>query len=303
MIVDTPKAFREAISRGVTETARPETARAVFLVSPVGFRLAEESASDNRYMRMGEAVSETAALAEHRRLAAALGETLPVVVLPGDAETPDAVYPNNVFASIPGRLVVGSMRHPTRRREARRSDVRQLFEREYGAEVVEIAPDVIAELTGPLILDRRRNIGFCGLSERCDRRGAEAMHEAFGLDLTFVFDLAPGEYHTNVVMSVLAGRALVVHGASFADPEVPRAIAGLYEPAVVRLDDREKAAFVGNCIALSATDLWMSGGAAAALTPAHRWELDQLGFRIHSVPLDEIEKGGGSLRCCVAEIF
>ena len=29
----------------------------------------------------------------------------------------------------------------------------------------------VAELTGPLIVDRGRNIGFCGLTERCDRSG------------------------------------------------------------------------------------------------------------------------------------
>ncbi|MGE0639263.1 MAG: arginine deiminase-related protein [Thermoanaerobaculia bacterium] len=303
MIVDSPAAARAAFSGREPLPAAAPTARAAFLVSPIGFRLADESASDNHYMDLGVDVSEERALLEHNRLARALGSTLPVLTLPGDPATPDAVFPNNVFATVPGKLIVGSMRHPVRRREAERKDVRELFSALAGYKVVDLPSSVVAELTGPLVIDRARNLGFCGLSERCDRRGAEAMHEAFGLDLTFVFDLAPGEYHTNVVMSVLAGRALVVHAASFADPAVPRAIAGLYEPAVIWLDDREKAAFVGNCIALSATDLWMSGGAAAALTPAHRGELDQLGFRIHSVPLDEIEKGGGSLRCCVAEIF
>ena len=36
------------------------------------------------------------------------------------------------------------------------------------------------------------------------------MHEAFGLRATLMFDLAPGEYHTNVVLAVLAGRAALV---------------------------------------------------------------------------------------------
>ncbi|HEY3521388.1 MAG TPA: arginine deiminase-related protein, partial [Rhodanobacteraceae bacterium] len=42
---------------------------------------------------------------------------------------------------------------------------------------------------------------------------------------------------------------------------------------------------------------------AAALTDAQRAQLSSWGFRIGTVPLDEIEKAGGSLRCCVAEIF
>lgn len=303
MIVDTAAAFRAALARGSFEPERPATARAALLVSPIGFRLAEESATDNRYMQLGESISEERALSEHAHLAAALAATLPTMTLPGSGETPDAVFPNNVYATVPGTLIVGSMRHPKRRIEARRADIRSLFTGLFAYRIEEIPPDSVAELTGPLVIDRARNIGFCGLTERCDRAGAEAMHEAFGLDLTFVFELAAGEYHTNVVMAVLAGRALVVHEASFAEPAVPLVIAELYAPRVIRLLDEEKAAFAGNCLALSEHEVWMSDRASRALTAGHRAELAEWGFAIRSVPLDEIEKAGGSLRCCVAEIF
>ena len=129
------------------------------------------------------------------------------------------------------------------------------------------------------------------------------MAQAFGLRDVLLFDLAPGEYHTNVVMSVLASRALVIHPPSFRDPDVPRAIAELYGEQVVVLTDAEKAAFAGNCIALSETDIWMSAAAANALTPGHRNDLAAWGFAVKSAPLPEIEKAGGSLRCCVAEIY
>jgi hypothetical protein len=39
------------------------------------------------------------------------------------------------------------------------------------------------------------------------------------------------------------------------------------------------------------------------LTDAQRAQLGSSGFRIGAAPLDEIEKAGGSLRCCVGEIF
>jgi hypothetical protein len=47
----------------------------------------------------------------------------------------------------------------------------------------------------------------------------------------------------------------------------------------------------------------MSARAADALAPAHALQLERAGFRIGAVPLAAIEAGGGSLRCCVAEIF
>ena len=303
MIVDSPKAFRDAIAEGRFDISHPTSARAAFLVSPLGFRLAEESATDNRYMHLGTQTSEERALVEHVHLARRLAETLPVFTLPGDCETPDAVFPNNVFATTSRKLILGAMRHEVRRKEARRADIKALFSELFARPIEALPEDCVAELTGPLIVDRGRNIGFCGLTERCDRRGAEAMHAAFGLDLTFVFELDPAEYHTNVVMSVLASRALVIHPPSFVDPEVPQAIAALYGGQVLELSGPEKAAFAGNCIALSERDVWMSAAAAEALTPQHRADLAEWGFDLKSAPLAEIEKAGGSLRCCVAEIF
>lgn len=303
MIVDSPQAFRDAIAGGRFPIAHPTAARAAFLVTPLGFRLAEESATDNRYMDLQTQTSEERALVEHAHLARELANTLPILTLPGDPETPDAVFPNNVFATTKDRLILGAMRHEVRRREAQRQDIQKLFTGLFAKRIEPLPSDCVAELTGPLIVDRGRNIGFCGLTERCDRRGAEAMEKAFGLDLTFVFALDPAEYHTNVVMSVLASRALVIHPPSFRDPEVPRAIAELYGGKVIVLKDSEKAAFAGNCIALSDEDVWMSALAAAALTPQHRADLAAWGFALKSAPLAEIEKAGGSLRCCVAEIY
>jgi hypothetical protein len=311
VIVDSPAAFRAAVQSLPPRPNRPVTARAALLVAPHGFRLAEESGSDNRYMAHGAGAVEERALAEHAALVQGIESTLPAVVFPGDPAAPDAVFPNNVFAtaaglpSAPGRLIVGRMRHAVRRREAARADIRGYFAEQLDYQTVDLSErdDLVAELTGPLVIDHARAIGYCGLTGRCDRAGAEAMHAAFGLELTLVFALRAGEYHTNVVMSVLAGRALVVHEPSFTDPEIPRAIAEVYGERVLRLSDEEVAAFVGNCIALNADQVWMSARAEVALRPSSRRSLESWGFEIRSVPLDEIEKAGGSFRCCVAEIF
>src|SRR3546814_2010341 len=93
-----------------------------------------------------------------------------------------------------------------------------------------------------------RGLGFCGLSERCDEAGARLMHDAFGLRATLLFDLAPGEYHTNVVLAVLSGRAALVCPGGFADQAAVEAIAGLYAPHVAMLSPAEHAAFAGNSI-------------------------------------------------------
>lgn len=282
----------------------PATARAAFLVTPEGFARAEQSAQDNRYMQAQQHFDAEAALRQHRQLHAALATELPVFCFPGRAETPDAVFPNNVFATAPGRLIVGRMRHEVRQREAQRSDIRGFFHNLLGYREIDLSTQPHpCELTGALVIDRARGLGYCGLSERCDQAGAQRMHEAFGLRATLMFDLAAGEYHSNVLLAVLAGRAALICAAGFADPAVPVAIAGLYAPHALMLSDGEQAAFAGNAIALREDSLWMSARAAHALTAASRQQLAAAGFCVREVRLDAIEAGGGSLRCCVAEVF
>lgn len=297
-----------AFARSLATDFGPATARAAFLVSPDGFLRAEQSAQDNRYMADAGAFDTGAALREHHALQRALSRDVPVVCFPGDEATPDAVFPNNVFATArvegEARLIVGRMRHEVRQREARRPDIRGFFRDTLGYAVVDLSSQPHpCELTGALVIDRARGIGFCGLSERCDEVGAARMHDAFGLRATLLFDLAPGEYHTNVLLAVLAGRAALIHPGGVEAPGLTSALEALYPGGVMALTDAEQAAFAGNAIALAAGKVWMSRRAHEALRPATVAGLAAAGFSVHSVSLDAIEAGGGSLRCCVAEVF
>ena len=303
MITRDVEAFA-AFARGCAPDFGAATAKAAFLVAPDGFARADESAADNRYMAGAGAFDAGCAMREHHALQVALSGELPVVCFAGRADTPDALFPNNVFATVPGRLLVGRMRHPVRRREAERADIRGWFRDVLGCEEVDLsAQPHPCELTGALVIDRARGLGFCGLSERCDAAGAALMHEAFGLRATLLFDLAPGEYHTNVVLAVLAGRAVVVCADGFADPAIAAAIAGVHAPHAVALSPQERQAFAGNAIALVPDKVSMSATAAQALQPATRQALAAAGFTVESVELAAIEAAGGSLRCCVAEVF
>ncbi|MFT4196817.1 MAG: arginine deiminase-related protein [Pseudoxanthomonas sp.] len=284
----------------------PATARAVFLVAPDGFARAEESARDNAYMAEASAFDPDAALAEHRALQAALASEVAVTCFAGDPQAPDGLFPNNVFATAAGVAVVGRMRHPVRQREAGRADIRAFLAGMPGYRLVDLSGQPQpCELTGSLVIDRARGLGWCGLSERCTPQGAALVHQALGLRATLLFDLAPGEYHTNVVLAVLAGRAVLFAPAGFAAPEaVLQALQAVYGPAgVMALSAGEHAAFAGNAISLTPAEAWMSARAEAALAPATRAGLAARGLRVRSVALPAIEAAGGSLRCCVGEIF
>jgi hypothetical protein len=304
MIVTDPAEFLAAYSDARFPARAPATARAAFLVSPAATALATESASDNRYMDLAQSFDALRALAEHTELLRRLGEDIPAITFAGETSAPDGMFPNNVFGTAPGRFIVGRMRHAVRQREADRVDIRRFFTETLGYRLVDLSRErFVAELTGSLVIDRARGIGYCGLSERCDLDGARAMHDAFGLALTFCFDLAEGEYHTNVVMALLASRLALIAPDGFRDPAVPDAIERALGGAAIRLTRNQKNAFSGNAITLSPDRVWLSARGADALDPAQRGAIEKAGFRIGAVELGEVEKAGGSLRCCVAEIF
>ncbi len=283
----------------------PVACNAVFLVAPEQFRFCEDSARDNVYMCQDSAFSQQRALEQHHALAQKLQHLgVPTISFPGDPQCPDGIFPNNVFATAPGRLILGAMKHPARQREAERADIRYWFEQGMGLKVVSLAGDGrVAELTGVLIIDRARRLGFCGMTERVNEAGLKAMAEAFGLRLVFRFDLAKGEYHTNVVMSVLASRAVVLQRDALVPAQAAEAIADFYEQRVIWITPEQKNAFAGNCIAVTRQDVLISQTGYDSLEDGQRQQFSQYGFRLHPLPADEIEKAGGSIRCMVAEVF
>ena len=304
MITFDPQLTLDAMRSGQLPANAPPLPRGVMMIEPNNFRLNAESAEDNRYMNLQVPIDSDRALEQYIDLMALIRNAgISVKSFTGSARTPDDVFPNNVFGTAPGRFIVGHMLHPNRQLEGQRQDVRAFFQAQ-GYKLFDLSDqDCVAELTGPLVIDRSRRLGFCGMTSRVNDAGVRAMHKAFDLGHTLQFQLAEGEYHANVVLSILAGRACVLHAESFVEPKVVRTLSGIYGGRVLYLDSAEKAAFAGNCIALTHHALFMSQAAADSLQKSHRALLDSWGFRIHSTRLDEIEKAGGSLRCMVAEIF
>ena len=304
MIVTSPEEFIAKLQSEAFPAVGPACAKAVFVVEPADFTVNLESAIDNHYMDLDHVADAQRALEQARGLAELISKQgIEVVRFPGKRETPDAVFPNNVFATTTDRFIVGRMLRPSRQKEAERPDIRAYFQSRGYREIDLSQQDLVAELTGTLIVDSARRIGFCGMTGRVNQAGLKAMNEAFDLKMTFSFDLRPEEYHTNVIMMVLASRACVIYPGGFTDPAVPAAIARAFPGHTLVLNSAEQHAFAANCIALTDKDLFMSQTGFDALRDSSRRSLEDWGFVIHSTPLDEIEKAGGSLRCMVAEIF
>lgn len=279
--------------------------RAIMLIEPEEFSILQASSADNIYMQAVNTAPERARC-QHQAVAAYIRDVvgIEVKVFKGRTQTPDDLFPNNVFASTPGQLIVGAMYHPERQLESARKDIKNWFKAELGYSCTDLSQQgFCAELTGSLIIDHRRQIGFCGLSNRADKQGAVAMQQAFGLSAVYNFPLAAGEYHTNVVLSVLAGRACIVAPGGIAEPGFTDFLEEYYPDAVVVLSDQEKDAFAANCLCLDDENILLSTTAFKTLHRDNRKKLEGLGFRLHPIEVDELEKAGGSLRCLLMEVF
>lgn len=308
MITRDPERFLAALA-----TRRADPGRAVpngvLMVMPNAFFVETQTARDNAYVDT-EAEADASLASRQAEDLARLVESVgvPVKRFSGHPDQPDGVFSNNVFATAPGRAVIGAMYHPVRQPEGDRTDIQDwLLQRNTrpapSSLTVLDRSACVAEMTGALVIDRARNVGYCGMSQRVDEAGAEAMHEALGLDLTWCFDLKPDEYHTNVVLSVLAGRACIAVPDAFADPGVAEVLKAAFPDRNLWLTTEEKEDFAANCIALTDRDLFMSARAEAGLRREHRSTLADWGFRIHATDLSELELAGGSLRCMITELF
>lgn len=301
-LTDDPDDFADR--RPALPPVGPVTMRAALLVDPGAFAVAEESAEDNRYMDPDQAVDRALAMSQHGVLGEGLRRSgVPTIVLPACSGLPDAVFPNNVYAITPDVAVLGSMLHPIRRAEAEREDARVLLEHTLGRTLVDLSDGPVGELTGVLAIDHPRRAAICGLSGRCVPEAVEPMARALGLELVLVTPLVPEEYHLNVVLAVLAGRAVVMHDAAFVDGRMPRAMDRAFDGAVHHLSREEKDAFAANCMAFTPDIVGLSQTAEDALETHTRRFFDQQGFTRLAVDVSELEKGGGSLRCLVAEVF
>ena len=115
-------------------------------------------------------------------------------------------------------------------------------------------------------------------------------------------------YHTNVMMSVGEGFAVVCEAAIGTDAQ-RRAILRRLEQTgheVISLSQQQMLEFAGNILQLRAADgsslIAMSARAERALEPSQRARLGRHA-RIVSAAIDDIERNaGGSVRCMLAEI-
>ena len=304
-----------------------QSTSSVFMVRPHSFRKNEETATNNHYQRdIAQASPEEIierAQEEFDGLVSQLTAAGVEVVVFDEAEpheTPDALFPNNwISTHADGTVALYPMFAPNRRAE-RREDVSLVLEEQFGFHVRQIidftefeSHNKFLEGTGSIVLDRINRKAYAALSDRTDARALE--HFCDQLDFEPVafqaFQTVSNQrfpiYHTNVMMSIGSGYAVVCLDCIDSGEERKQVVDAIAQDGLelIAITEEQVNQFAGNMLELTGDEgpvLVMSASAYQSLGPGQIEKLQQHTTLLHA-PLSTIETcGGGSARCMIAEI-
>jgi hypothetical protein len=292
------------------------------MIEPNTFGFDEQTAMDNTFqhhLSESEAAVRVAATKEWKSLVAALREFGVEVLAHSETDgvpRPNGVFPNNWISTWPdGRVVLYPMATESRRVERTRGVLDALRERFDVREVTDLTGSEdggkFLESTGAMVFDHINKVAYACESVRCDGKLFERHVTELGYEpvLFQAFDAHGAPiYHTNVMMGVQSGTAVVCLRAVRAAQR--RELVKSLERTgheVIDIDYEQLDVYCGNVIELQNADgeqcLLLSKSAYQAFTPAQRKVLGR-GRTLLPVAVPTIQAiGGGSVRCMVAEVF
>jgi hypothetical protein len=299
----------------------------ILMISPVGFRYNEQTATNNYYQHVLENLSpeqvQVNALHEFDNFVAVLKSAGLNVIVFEDTKmpsTPDSIFPNNwISFHADGRVVLYPMFAKNRRVE-RRADILESLVNDYGFLVKEIVDystienkDVYLEGTGSMVLDRTNKLCYAAKSERTHRVALDQFCKEFEYQpVSFTaYQTVEGErvpmYHTNVMMCVSDLFAVVCLDAIDNLEERIALTESLQETGknIIEISEKQTSRFAGNMLQVNGESpcVVMSTSAFQSLSEMQISKIEKHGRILHS-SLDTIEAcGGGSARCMMAEVF
>lgn len=302
-----------------------QNTRHVVMVPPKEFGFNPQTAADNEFQHSSSLTSEQIreqAMGEFLRMVTSLRENgvnvMPLDYSPSKISTPDAVFPNNWFCSLPnGELHLFPMACANRREEVRTDQLTQLLsQHSFNLKNVQdhwlddAVHESFLESTGVMIFDHQNRELYAGLSQRCDRDLLERFAEQVGYRaITFQTQTQSGTpvYHTNVMMAV-GERFAVICDEVIPEFERRYVIKQLAKTKqVISISAEQMAHFCGNILQLENAQghklIAMSQSAFDHFSDAQKAQLASHG-RLLPFDVSTIESiGGGSVRCMLAEVF
>ena len=304
-----------------------QTTSCILMVSPDSFGYNIQTAGSNSFQNKPEFNPDTLrkkALEEFKGMTKKLSvEGVDILVLSNDTEydVPDAVFPNNWFATYEdGTVMLFPMLSENRRLERSKDTITEVMESS-GFSIKRFIDyseyerqGLILEGTGSLVLDRKNNAVYAIESERTNsvlfERYCDEMKIPSGNRIFFHANDENGNpiYHTNVIMSVGDGFAVIcsecIEPGERTEVLTKLRYSGL---EVIDITYSQLKNFCGNILNVKN----VQGESIIVLSASAMWNFEdhqiaalQKYGRLVEVNINTIESvGGGSARCMMAEIF
>ncbi len=219
-----------------------------------------------------------------------LGHT--VHVLPGRAGLPDLVYAANGGFSVAGTVYGARFRYPQRAPEA--AVHRDFYTTAGGWRYV--APTAVNEGEGDFayVSDLLGGLVLAGYGFRTDPAAHLEAQQVLGRPVLSLHLTDPRFYHLDVALTALDGANIAYYPEAFS-PATRDLLARLF-PAGIVADESDAVAFGLNLVSDGRHVVLNSDATALGA------KLRAAGYEPVHVELGELKKGGGSVRCCIAEL-
>ena len=290
----------------------------IVMIEPRGFSYNEETGNDNFFQSTAtlKVPSETALKEFHEFKNKLMKAGIEVnVYSPADEIiSPDSVFPNNWFSTTPnGQLILYPMMAANRRLE-RREELIEKIKKNY-SEIIDLTylekDELYLEGTGSLVIDHQNKIVFASLSQRTNKKALQEWNKKLNYEINTFESVDQNNeiiYHTNVVMSLADGFAIICLDAIKEKKDrdaIQEKLSSKNELIIISKEQMHS--FSGNCIELKNNSgerfIIMSTQAYHAFTERQKNRMIRYATIIHS-GLTTIETiGGGSARCMIAELF
>jgi len=295
------------------------------MVRPVDFSFNEETAKDNEFQHnpLEDNANQKANEEFENAVKLLTKEGVNVLVVekePEYAPMPDAVFPNNWFATDEeGNVHIFPMKTENRRAEIKQLKQAVSLLQNAGFKVNEeiiwkdsLDQNAVLEGTGSLILDRVNKVVYAAISERTQKKAVERFAERLGYEpILFQTRSSKGfpYYHTNVVMSIGEKMAVVCLDCipnNIEKTMVQFSLERTHEVITISKEQLETG-FCGNLLQVKDKNgkplTVLSQTAFENLSDAQKERMKSYG-KLMPIDIPTIEfVGGGSIRCMMAEIF
>lgn len=286
----------------------------VLMVRPIEFGFNPETSNNNFYQNNNDENKnkiQSKALVEFDNYVKKLRQNDIDVLVLDDTKTPptpDSIFPNNWFLTTSDTLTLFPMFAPNRRDEVLKfaKDVENIESEKKLINLTRFTKEnKFLEGTGSIVLDRENKKAYATLSPRTDKDLFIMYCNKIGFEPIYFKAYQDGNliYHTNVMMSVCVGYAIICLESITDENERNRVISHLKDSGkeIVEITLPQVKKFAGNVLEV-ADKLIMSTTAYESFTP-NQLKIVESYNKIIAVDVKTIEYyGGGSARCMIAEL-